>query len=127
MKQGVRSAPSQEQNDPLKTAWKKTVSKYTPDNIGKSVTKRTFAQVFKEAWLNTIKLLTPFAMLESAWPVDPDLRESKVSPSTFYHDGDNTTDEGTRKCQDTNLSNTIADKPSKLAMKVMEAALTSPT
>ena len=119
---------------PLKTAWKKAVSKYTLDNIGKSVTKYTFARVFKEAWLNTVKLSTIVNSFRCAgiWPVNPDVRESKVSPAALYHDGDNATDDGAKneksaKTPSTNPSTTTADKPSKLAMEVMEAALTSPT
>ena len=110
--------------------------KYTLDNIGKSVTKYTlkFARVFKEAWLNTVKLSTIVNSFRCAgiWPVNPDVHESKVSPAALYHDGDNATDDGAKneesaKTPSTNPSITNADKPSKLAMEVMEAALTSPT
>ena len=41
---------------PLKTAWKKAVLKYTLNNISKSVVRYSFAQVFKEAWRNTVQL-----------------------------------------------------------------------
>ena len=38
---------------PLKQAWKKAVSEYSCNNIGKSITKQTFAEVFKVAWENS--------------------------------------------------------------------------
>lgn len=40
----------------LKANWNKSVSKYTCDTGGESVNKATFASVFKEARVETIKL-----------------------------------------------------------------------
>ena len=56
------------------------------------------------------------------WPVNPDVRESKVSPAALYHDEDNTTDESAKneesaKTPSTNPSTTTVDKPSKLTME----------
>ena len=53
------------------------------------------------------------------WPFIPDVRESKISPAALYHDGDNTTDEATKKCQDPlhKPFHQHCSKPSKLAMK----------
>ena len=116
---------------PLKTAWKKAVAKYTLNNIGKSVTKYTFARVFKEAWLNTVKLSTIVNSFRCAgiWPVNPNVCESKVSPAAIYHDSA-TRDEGAKNegCGTTPSNpSTTTEKPSKLAMEAMEAALSSPT
>ena len=43
---------------PLKAPWRKAVAKYALDNVRKSATKYIFAEVFKEAWINTVKLST---------------------------------------------------------------------
>ena len=42
---------------------------YVLDNVGKSTTKYTFAEVFKEAWLNTVKLST-IVRCAGIWPVN---------------------------------------------------------
>ena len=47
---------------PLKQAWKKAVTNYAVDHIGKSVTKQIFAQIFKEAWENTRETKEKFAV-----------------------------------------------------------------
>ena len=39
-------------------AGNKTVANYAADHIGKSVTKLTFARIFKEAWESTVKVST---------------------------------------------------------------------
>lgn len=90
--------------------------------------------MFKEAWLNTVKLSTIVNSFRCAgiWPVNPDIRESKVSPAALYHDRGNTTDESAKngesaKTSSTNPSTSTADKPYKLAIEVMETTLTTPT
>ena len=72
---------------PLKQAWKKAVANYAVDHIGKSVTKQTFARIFKEAWENTGKVSTIVNSFRSAGihPVDfTAIRREKVIPSTLY-------------------------------------------
>ena len=75
---------------PLKTSWRKAVAKYALDNVGKSVTKYTFAEVFKEAWINTVKLSTIVNSFRCAgiWPVNANVYKSKVAPATVYHADD---------------------------------------
>ena len=72
---------------PLKQAWKKAVTNYAVDHVGKSVTKQTFAQIFKEAWENTVKVSTIINSFRAAgiYPISftAILRE-KVIPSTMY-------------------------------------------
>ena len=72
---------------PLKASWRKAVAKYALDNVGKSVTKYTFAEVFKEAWINTVKLSTIVNSFRCAgiWPVNANVCKSKVAPATVYH------------------------------------------
>jgi len=68
-------------------------------NVGKSVTKYTFLQVFKEAWFNTVKLSTTVISFycDGIWPVNPDIvHESKISPTIVYHNEDKPTDEGAK-------------------------------
>ena len=72
---------------PLKQAWKKAVANYAVDHIGKSVTKQTFARIFKEAWENTVKVSTIVNSFRAAgiYPVDfTAIRREKVIPSTLY-------------------------------------------
>ena len=40
---------------PLKSNWKIAVAKYRQDHIGDPLSKKQFASVFKEAWIDTIK------------------------------------------------------------------------
>jgi len=60
-------------NSLLKTAWKKIVAKYTLNQVGNSVTKYTFAEVFLEAWIATVKMSTIINAHHHAgiWPVNP--------------------------------------------------------
>ena len=69
---------------PLKASWRKAVVKYALDNVGKSVIKYTFAEVFKEAWINTIKLSTIVNSFRCAGicPVNANVCKSKVAPAT---------------------------------------------
>ena len=72
---------------PLKQAWKKAVSEYSCNNIGKSITKQTFAEVFKVAWENTVKVSTIVSSFRSAgiFPVDfSAIRPEKLAPATIY-------------------------------------------
>lgn len=43
---------------PMKANWNKCVAKYICDNSGETISKFTFARVFKEAWNETIKPAT---------------------------------------------------------------------
>ena len=43
---------------PLKSAWRKACSSYCANNPGFQVMKQEFAQVFREAWLSSIRLST---------------------------------------------------------------------
>ena len=63
------------------------MAKYALDNVGKLVTKYTFAEVFKEAWINTVKLSTIVNSFRCAgiWPVNANVCKSKVAPATVYH------------------------------------------
>ena len=72
---------------PLKQAWKKAVANYAVDHIGKSVTKQTFARIFKEAWENTVKVSTivNLFLVAGIYPVDfTAIHREKVIPSTLY-------------------------------------------
>ena len=72
---------------PLKQAWKKAVVEYSSNNIGKSVTKQTFAKVFKVAWENTVKVSTIVNSFRCAgiFPVDFSvIRPEKLAPATVY-------------------------------------------
>ena len=71
----------------LKASWRKAVAKYALDKVGKSVTKYTFAEVFKEAWINTVKLSTIVNSFRCAgiWPINANVCKSKVAPATVYH------------------------------------------
>ena len=75
---------------PLKAAWRKAVAKYALDNVGKSVTKYTFAEVFKEAWVNTVKLSTIVNSFRCAgiWPVNANVCKRKLGPATLYEKKD---------------------------------------
>lgn len=107
---------------PLKSAWKKAVAKYTLDHVGQYVTKYSFAEVFKEAWVNTVKMSTIVNSFRSSgiWPVNPDaIRVSKLSPSTVYH-----SDEATKQLSSNNLSSSLVEGS---ALGVLESVLSDAT
>ena len=66
---------------PLTQAWKKAVVEYSSNNIGKSVTKQTFAKVFKVALENTVKISTIVHSFRSDFCT---IRQEKLAPSTIY-------------------------------------------
>ena len=73
---------------PLKQAWKKAVVEYSSNNIGKSVTKQTFAQVFKVAWENTVKASTVIVNSSHSAGIFPvnffAIRPEKLAPAAVY-------------------------------------------
>ena len=104
---------------PLKTAWRKAVAKYALDNVGISV---TFAEVFKEAWISTVKLSTIVNSFRHAgiWPVSATVPKSKVSPATLYC---------TDSVPNEKIGGDISGKNdnSRLATQVLESTLPSAT
>ena len=74
----------------LKKSWQKAVSEYHLKNIGAAVTKDTFANVFKDAWTNTVKMQTIIHSFEKAGicPLNKEkvLNSDRLGPSKLYKD-----------------------------------------
>ena len=72
---------------PLKSNWKIAVAKYRQDHIGDSLSKKQFASVFKEAWIDTIKprtIINAF-VATGIYPIDKSkIKSIKTAPSKVY-------------------------------------------
>ena len=74
---------------PLTANWKSAVAAFRVSNFGQSLTKDKFAQVFKEAWLDTVKARTivcnAFAG-SGIFPINLSKVGSEASPSNIFCD-----------------------------------------
>jgi len=106
---------------PLKASWRKAVAKYALDHVGYSVTKYTFAEVFKEAWIATVKMSTIVNASHHAgiWPVNPNVCKSKVAPATLYCASEKVGKDNSK----------VSDEQSKVhvGLQVLESALSGTT
>ena len=87
---------------PFKQSWKKAVVKFSVENVGKSVTKETFAGVFREAFDNSVKVVTIVNAFHNAgiFPVNfTAIRPSKFTPSSIYNPTANKSSEAAAKPQ----------------------------
>ena len=104
---------------PLKQSWKKAVAKFSVENVGKSVTKKIFSGIFREAYDNTVKVGTIVNAFHNAgiFPVNfAAIRSSKFTPSSVY--------KSTKVCSE------AAEKPDasdQLALKTVEGLMASAT
>ena len=72
---------------PLKSAWKCPVNRFTTDNVGEIVTKENFAQIFRKAWDDCVKVPTIVHSFKHSgiYPVNYDaICSSKTSLSAIY-------------------------------------------
>ena len=105
---------------PLKQSWRKAVTDYATENFGKSVTKQTFAGVFKQAWEKTVKVSTIVNSFRSAgiYPVDfTALRGAKLAPAALYKA------EVPSKQSSSDLSTCPECKPNEAALEALEKAM----
>ena len=71
---------------PLKSAWGKACKNYCSVNPGYQVTKHEFSQVFREAWIGSIRMSTIINGFREAGlcPFDPEVVLKKLSPSLMF-------------------------------------------
>ena len=73
---------------PLKANWKAAVNSFKMAYIGQQITKKVFAHVFKEAWLDTIKPRSIVNAFHGSgiYPVDALKAGIKIAPSKVFCD-----------------------------------------
>ena len=79
---------------PFKQSWKKAVAEFNIQNFGKSVTKETFAAVFRRAYDDTVKVGTIVNAFRNSgiFPVNFEAtRSTKFTPFSIYSSGPVTT------------------------------------
>ena len=66
---------------PFNTNWKNAVSWFRQNHIGQPLTKKQFAPVFKEAWIDTVKARTIVNSFYGSWNISCQQVTSKIIPS----------------------------------------------
>ena len=100
---------------PRKQSRRKAAANYATENLGKSVTKQTFARVIKQAWEKTVQVLT---IVNSFHNVP---RGAKFAPATMYKS------EVPSKQSSSELSTGLECKPSEVALEALEKAMDNET
>lgn len=76
---------------PLKSAWGKACSDYCSNNPGYQVTKHEFSQIFREAWIASVRMSTIVNGFREAGicPFNPEIiLKNKLLPSLQFSSGD---------------------------------------
>ena len=100
----------------LKSNWKKAVNNFQVTHLGLSVTNRNFAQVFKVAWTNTVKMSTIVNSFAKAgiYPLNRNAIGSEIlGPAKLYESSSS----------ESEMSSGKSSSDTSLPLKAMEAVM----
>ena len=100
----------------LKCNWRKAVNNFQVTHLGLSVTNKTFAQVFKAAWTNTVKMSTIVNSFAKAgiYPVNRNaIGNGTLGPAKLYESSSS----------ESEMSSGKSSSDTSLPLKAMEAVM----